>query len=502
MQNSLKLLFILICSSLSYLVVGQTIKIRWNSLESEGLKPINGQPTLNVDDAYYTLTEDTKTYSSNPSYYLVKLDNNLYVRAKVEIPAKQKGVEFSLVSFIATEDEIIVIFKYFATIDYFTLVKASFNYNLSNALVFQKIEDIPTQSILGANHNFSINHYNTNKEAIILKTPREAYPKYDKLILTAYNNSFSKKEWSSTLDLSSLIDDYVLKSSIFTEDGEFVFLMQARLKAFAKIKNNMLLCKYSKEKGLQVNELHFEKNELTFDYTLYHDTSTNFIYVYGILELNKSKKCNIFVKKCSFETLKEVNSFNLDLGTEKECGLLIGNSDYKLYVRGLSRNNENGVLTFTGEMYTYVRESKPAGYSGNILRLHFNDNGQIIRKIVIPRKLDIDINNKFFSSYIHSENDGITKLLFYDHEKNANQLEYNRVVKTKAITANIKNDLYMVIIDENYNIAKHKVEKKNSGKIVETNKFQNFEIYNSTYFPLTRKYFVKNEMHIGIMSVE
>jgi hypothetical protein len=235
---------------------------------------------------------------------------------------------------------------------------------------------------------------------------------------------------------------------------------------------------------------------------MFIDLVSNMVYVYGILDESSSKEDIVLIKKFSINSLEELSNSRISLGLSKTNGLKTSSHDILDFsFRGMGRNGNSDELILMGEIY---RNNVNRNISGTILYLKLDNNGKMIDKKMIPRRMLVkgDVSIKpHFGSFLGSKVNDKLCLLFYDNKDNENLTEYDSKIKVRFIEDNEKQDLYMITIDENNNILKTKVEKENTGNTSKLNKKQNFEILSNTYIS-PGKFLVLDGTNIGVLTIE
>lgn len=513
-------LFIIICL-MSQISQAQKVSVMWNNYENEKLALSVRTEMVEIDNKFYSLTYPFSIFFKE--FNLTMLDENLNFLKTINIPTKYDGNEITPISMTKAESSIIIIFSYFETTgeNRQCLIKTVFNKNLTNPVKFEKIEDIQTKSYFNPKTDWDLYYYNENRDVIIMKVPREALKKSDVYNITAYNNSLSKKEWTATMDLGKLAEDYILTDNLFSSKAEFVFILKIEQKGFKLKTGNMLLCKFSKQNGLTFKEIVFKDGENDYESSLelMLNKAQDKIYIYGHTKRKGTENDYLYLKNFDIETLSEIDNISIDLGNPKENGL----NDNTFFgvpytiddfvINTLDLNNENGNITIVGEACKFPQQKTQKnpdgtrtsyldpGMNSTILCLKINKEGKILEKYRIPRKMKLKTYEHPFSSYIFFQDSNGTSFLFYDDPKNENFTSFNKDIKIKQIDHDKDLDLYVVKIDKNNKISKSKVVRDYTGNLSKLTKKQNFETYMAKPFS-KNKFLVKAEKNVGILTIE
>lgn len=499
----------------------QKVSVIWNNLEKEKLTLSAYMSPMELDNKYYCLSIPY-TYSSK-EYNLTMLDEKFQFIKTIGIPNKYDGNDIKPISITKGESSIILIFKYLETKgeNRYSLLKVECNKDLSNQIRFDKIEDIQIKNFFNNKSDWDITYYNENRDVIIMKVPREALKKSDVYNITAYNNTLTKKEWTATMDLGEMAENYWITNSIFTNKAELVFIMQIRQKGFKTKTGNMLLCKFSKEKGFTYKEIVFKNEEVGFEWStrIKFNKLEDKLYLYGTTKKNGSDNEFIYLKTFETNSLSEIDNALIDIGNSKENGLSEDGlfdvsyrfSDFTF--KNLILNEVDQSFTFIGEIHKEYSEStknnsdgstttmKSPGINSTILCLKISKEGELIKKFVIPRKMKLTDYVQEFSSFTSVINDNKIHFLFYDDPKNESFVSYGKDIKIKQVKHDNDLDLYMVTIDEKNQITKAKAIKNNTGNVENLKKKQNFEMNSITHLS-NGKLLVQSGTSFGVLTVE
>lgn len=499
----------------------QKVSVLWNNYENEKLALSVRTEMMKIDDKFYSLTYPFTVFFKE--FNLTMLDENLKFVKTINVPTKYDGNEITPISMTKSESSIIIIFSYFELTgeNRHCLIKTEFNKNLTNPVKFEKIEDIQTKSYFNPKTNWDFYYYNENRDVIIMKVPREALKKSDVYNITAYNNSLSKKEWTATMDLGKLAEDYILTDNLFTSKAEFVFILKIKQKGISLKTGNMLLCKFSKQNGLTFKEIVFKDGENDYESSLelMLNKTEDKIYIYGHTKRKGTENDYLYLKNFDIETLSEIDNISIDLGNPKENNLN-DNSFFGVsytiddfIIKTLDLNDENGNITLIGEICKFPQEKTQKnpdgtrtsyldpGMNSTILYLKINKEGKILEKFDIPRKMKIKSYEHPFISYILVQEDNSTSFLFYDDPKNENFTSFSKDIKIKQINHDNDLDLYMVKIDKYNKISKSKVVRNYTGNLSKLSKKQNFATYMAKPFS-KNKFLVKADKNVGILTIE
>lgn len=515
-------IFIIICL-MTKISKAQKVSVIWNNLDVFNFELLGGPNSIEMNGSYYCMSYK-KGLIGNFPYYLVKLDGNLSLEKSIKFPYKYNGNPLELVSIRKDDSKIIVLFKYYETSgdNRYVLLKTIFDKNLSNPITFEKVEDIPTMGNTKPQHVLNLFNYNKNGDIMLMKVPREAYSfnnysSFKSYTFSSYNSDLSKREWSSTMDLGELGENFEIYDGKFSINKEYVFVMKAKMKAFKKVDRSMFICKYTKEKGVEIKELNLDGSSNGLN--LFIDSTSNMFYVYGYLNVMSSKEDVVFIKKFDVNTLEEINSSSIELGIKGENGFRSKNifgPQYEirdLQFRWVGKDNESGNLTLIAEIYKDYEEKyekkpdgtselkKINGISATILCLKLNSKGDFIKKMVLPREQKIKDYSSPYSSFISANVDGKFHFLFYDDKKNIGLTKYNGNTDIKVINDDNDNELYKITIDKDNNLVKELVIKEYTGNTSKLNKKQNFETKTATYLS-PGKFLVIDKTNIGILTIE
>ena len=506
-----KKLFYNILFFLCLSVKAQEASVLWNNFTTHKDSKFLDYSKIELNGNYFAISR-----VGGLNYVLHKFAEDLSTTKTIEFPIKYEGNELEYLGLTKGDSKVIVLFKYYETKgnNRYVFIKASFDINMSNNINFEKIDDIETQGPATPSHIFGLYYLNSQRDVVSLKVPRTAFsiggfP--NSYVFTSYNNDFTKIAWTANMDLSKYSDDYVIKAGYFTKNQEYIFIMKAKLKAFAKIKNDMLICKFKKDQGLTIKEVKFEENDNSFNFNILIDSNSNTANLYGVIDRKGSKEDWLFLKQFNIDNLVETNSNVISLGLKKLNGLNTDADISDLKFRWVEKDKENGSFTLLGEIFVNYKfhmgpngnSYSTPGLSASILYVKLDTKGNLINKVVIPRNQKVDSEESPYSSFIATVSSNKVQFVFCDNVMNKNIITFIPKIKVKKTSDIVDkdNDIYIVTVDENSNISKKVLEVDNIGVTDKLNKNADFEIRTSTYIS-AGKFLVLQGNNIGLLSIK
>lgn len=505
-NNKLKSL-ILILILITNIAFAQKVHVNWSDFYNKSTGILT-KTNIKINDKFYFFIGESK---------IARFDNNLKYEKSFYLPAEFEGKTIVDYVFTRSGNDFIITGKCYETkkAKNYTLIKAITDIDLSKTIKFEKVID--EETVLSKT-------YLNNNKIMIMTSPQESAKERNIYKFTIYDEKYTNKEWTAELDLSDLLKDFDLVSrNYFSENKEYIFIMRTKEKFLKNIKDKYLLCKFTKEKGLETLPFDFGENITSYGINIFIDIPKNVIYVKNTFdaEFFKSKKNMFIVKKFDFVNMIEVFSKTVDLGPEtQKCfngkvGFGLVPPSYSIddfILKSFKINEATEQLQIIGELvqpYTlmdaHYRGNQTEGIvvngvNGSIIVVNFDSSGNYV-SLVIPHKVKTtSFDNKYNSFYLANYQNK-TCFLFYDSDKNANNALCNENTKTKYIKDYDNNELYMVLIDKNNKVEKVKPLKTFEGDEKNIKEFKPLEL-DQIFYLNDNRYLVKSEYFYGILTIE
>lgn len=516
LNYNLKLFFLLallVCNT----IYAQNVHVNWTNFYTEN----TGSPIswIESDHKMYFLFDDSR-FSHKPIIKLAKFDENLQLEKIVMVPSKYNDEKIIYDGLMSAGDELVLNGKYLETegTNKYVMIKAIAHKDLIKTINFEKVTDVETQSFFNQNYNAGKSWIDGNK--ILIKTiPREGLKDKSIFKYEIFDNKLANKEWSVDIDLTHFMKDFEMISYNFTQKREFIFLLRSRLKFLKITKEEFIFGKYTKEKGIEIMQFDFGKDTYTTDLDMVTDQKRNVAYIRSTFSPNESKKNQFNIKKIDFTNFKEIYNKVIDFGTSSnKClkgtlGFLGPEYTFDDYtLKNTIINNTTGHLELIGELikpfkvHTFqdkdnkLQTTNENGANGNIVILKIDSIGSYTMQ-VIPHEVKTTSHSQSYSTYFLTEYKNKECFLIYDSDKNAANASCTENIETEYIKDNDKNELYMILIDENNKVEKIKPTKTHKGEGKLYKKYLNFDL-KRTYKLRNNKYLVFHENMFGILTIE
>lgn len=517
-KHKLKLILLLatlICAK----VKAQKVNVDWTNFYTNNTGFITGN-LLETDNKFYFLIDDSR-FDNKPIINLARFDKDLHLEKIMSVPGLYNNDKIIYDGIILSGNDLVLNGKYLETkgTNRYVMIKAIVDKDLTKSVNFEKVMDLETQSFFNQTTEEEKKWIDGNK--ILVKTiPREGLKDKSVFKYEIFDSKLENKEWSVVIDLTKFMKDFEMVKYEFTEKREFVFLLRSQLKFMKKTKDEYILGKYTKEKGIEIKQFDFGQDRFIPDLDLIVDQFRNHAYVRTTFSSNRTKRNEFNIKKFEIGSFTEILNKMVDFGpSSSKCfkgsvsflGEEYRFDDYTMKYTSIDKTT--GELELIGELkkpyrVESYRDEKNnlmykgiLGVTGNIIILKMDSLGNFTTQ-VIPHIVTTTSNLNAFSTFYLTKYKDKDCYLIYDDIKNANNTPCSESVKSKAIKDNSKKmQLFMVLVDKDNKIEKIKpiITYKGEGKFFK--KFVNFDLVRIR--PISDgRYLVFNESLFGVMTIE
>lgn len=517
-KHNLKLVLLLatlICAN----VKAQKVNVNWTDFYTNNTGFVIGN-WLETDNKFFFLMNDSR-FDHKPVINLVRFDKDLHLEKIMPIPGLFNNEKIIYEGIILSGNELVLSAKYLETkgTNRYVMIKAIADKELTKTVNFEKVMDIEIKSFFNQTTDEDKQWINGNK--ILVKTiPREGLKDKNMFKYEIFDNKLENKEWSANIDLTQFMKDYEMVSYQFTEKRDFIFLLRSQLKFLKRTKDEFILGKYTKEKGIEIKQFDFGKDRFITDLDLIIDEGRNYAFVRTSFSTSDTKRNEFNIKKFEIGTFTEILNKMIDFGpSSSKCfkgsasffGAEFRFDDYTMKYNSIDK--VTGELKVIGELKNpykveSYRDEKGNlmykgifGLTGNIVIFKMDSSGNYTTQ-VIPHKVTTTSYSNEYSTFYLTEYQNKDCYLIYDDIENANNTPCNEEAKTKVIKDDSKKmQLFIVLVDKDNKIKKIKpvTTYKGEGKFFK--KYVNFDLVHIR--PISDgRYLVFSDKLFGIMTIE